>query len=511
MNLLADVHERNAWLTPRAPALVFENTVLTYQDYWTRINRIADGLRLIGARKQDRIALLSMNRPEFVEVYGACERAGFIMTTLNFRLAAAEMRYVLADSDPYALIFEEQYAEIIDGLRPLIGVKQYICIDNAPAWAKPYEAVIEAGSPAGPPFRAEPDDAALIMYTSGTTGRPKGVLRLQRGEVGWAEVMAGQIGVRGDTRHLLMMPFFHAGARSQYIASFWRGGTVHMHRRFDPALIVQAIEADRITHLHLAPTMLQDVLAVSGIERRDLSSVELILNGAAPLPLPVLKRGLAVFGSVFANGYGSTECHITCLAPHQFHLEGTAEEQRRLGSVGQPGIDVDLRIVDDSDAFCGPGVPGEVVCRSATLLGSYWNNGPATIEAMRGGWFHTGDIGYLDQEGYLFLVDRKKDMIISGGENIYCREVEEALLNHPAISDVAVIGVPDQKWGESVKAVAVLKPGAAVTAEALIDYARGQIARYKCPKSVVFTKELPRLSSGKISKIILRTQFGASL
>ncbi|MEA2732907.1 MAG: hypothetical protein QOF70_7382 [Acetobacteraceae bacterium] len=509
MKLLGDIHERNAWFRPHSPAIVFEDQTRSYAEYWERINRIADGLYRLGVRHQDRVGLLSMNRVEYLEVYGACERAGFIISTVNFRLSATEMAFILSDSAPHTLIFEDQYTALLDGLRPALGVKRYVCLGNAPDWADSFEVLVEGGLPDGPPCRAAPDDGALIMYTSGTTGRPKGVFCLQRGEMGWADQMAGLIGVRGDTRQLLMMPFFHRGARSQYVASFLRGGAVHIHRKFDPPHIVDTMEQRRITHTHMAPTMLQDVLNVPGIEQRDLSSVEIILYSAAPMPVPLLKRGLTLLGNVFANGYGGTECNATYLAPHQHHIDGSPEQVKRLASVGQAAVDVDLRIVDEDDNPCAVGVPGEVAYRSHTILGGYWNNGPASVDALRNGWYHSGDVGYLDAEGYLFLVDRKKDMIISGGENIYCREVEDAVERHPAVVEVAVIGVPDPKWGETVCAIVVLRRGEEMTADQLIQHARGQIAHYKAPKIVVFLEELPRLQSGKVSKVILRERFGA--
>ncbi len=509
MKLLADVHERNAWLRPGATAIVHDGAVVTYGAYWDRINRVADGLHRGGTRHGDRVGILSMNRPEFLDLYGACERAGFIASTVNFRLSAAEMAYVLADSAPHTLVFEDGYADTVAGLRDSLGVRRYVCLGDAPAWAEPFTALLD-GSPGGPPFRAAPDDGVLLMYTSGTTGKPKGVFCLQRGEMGWAEQMAGLIGTRGDTRQLLTMPLFHRGARSQYVASFLAGGAVHVHRRFDARAVVDEVEHERITHLHVVPTMVQDILDVPGIEARDLSSVEVVLCAAAPMPVPLLRRGLALLGPVFANGYGGTECNATYLAPWQHYLEGRPVDVARLGSVGQAALDVDLRVVDDDDRPCPTGVAGEVAYRSKTALGGYWNNGAATIEALRGGWYHSGDIGYLDEEGFLFLVDRKKDMIISGGENIYCREVEAALERHPAVLEVAVIGVPDARWGEAVRAIAVLRPGTGATEAELIAHARDEIAHYKSPKSVVFTNALPRLQSGKVSKVALREQFGAA-
>lgn len=509
MKLLADVHERNASLFPNAPALVFNDRTTTFGEHWRRINQLADGLYRGGAARQDRIAILAMNTPEYVEVYGACERAGFIVTTVNFRLAAPEILYVLNDSAPQALIFEAQYADLVDGLRGDLSVERFICLGGeAPAWAVSYEDVILQGSPEGPPFRARPEDGALLMYTSGTTGRPKGVLRSQWGEARLAEVMAGQLGTTSECRQLLMMPFFHAGSRSQYIAAFWKGAAVYIHRNFDPQNILRTIESSRITHLHLAPVMVQSVLDVPNIVSHDLSSVRTILYAAAPMPVPILKRGLAIFGPVFANGYGSTETNCTCHYPHQHRINGSPDDIKRLGSVGQAATDADIRILDEKGNECPTGVAGEVVVRSDTALVRYWNNDKATAEALRDGWFHMGDIGYMDEEKFIFLVDRKKDMIISGGENIYCREVEEALITHPALSDVAVIGIPDEKWGESVRAIAILAPGQLATEEEIIEHARSLIARYKCPKSVIFVEELPRLPSGKVSKVLLRELYG---
>ena len=507
MKLLADIHERNAFLASDSPAVVYEGRTQTFADYWNRINRIAEGLYRRGVRHQDRVALLSMNRLEYIEVYGACERAGFIMTTVNFRLSASEIEHVLKDSAPHTLIFEDQYADIVDRLRPGLKIRDYVCLGNTPDWAMPYESLADAGSSDGPPIRAQADDVAVLMYTSGTTGRPKGVMRTQRGEARQAETMSNVFAKRGDSRQLIMMPLFHVGARCLYYSTFWLAGAVHVQRKFDAKLVLETIQKDRVTHLHLVPTMVGDILNVPEIGSYDLSSVELLLYAAAPMPVSLLKRGIAAFGNVMGNGYGSTESNFTFMPPHQHHPDGTPEQIARLGSVGQAFPDVDMRIVDDEGNDCPIGTPGEVVCRSDSLMSGYWNNGPATVEAMRDGWYHTGDMGYLDRQGFLFLVDRKKDMIITGGENVYCREVEHAIERHPDVHEVAVIGVPDEKWGESVRAVVVLRPGASLTEAELIAFSREQIAHYKAPKSVIFVDELPRVQTGKISKVTLREQF----
>jgi acyl-CoA synthetase (AMP-forming)/AMP-acid ligase II len=345
------------------------------------------------------------------------------------------------------------------------------------------------------------------MYTSGTTGKPKGVMRTHRGEARQAETMSNVFAKRGDTRQLIQMPLFHIGARCLYYSTFWLAGAVYVQRKFDPKLVLEAIEKDRITHLHLVPTMVAGILDVPEVKSYDLSSVELLMYAAAPMPVSLLKRGISIFGNVMGNAYGSTESNFTFMAPHQHHPDGTPEQIARLGSVGQAFPDVDLRIFDDEGNECPTGVPGEVTVRSDSMMAGYWNNGPATVEAMRHGWYRTGDMAYLDEQGYVFLVDRKKDMIITGGENVYCREVEAAIERHPDVHEVAVIGVPDEKWGESVRAVVVLRPDTHLTEAELIAYSREQIAHYKAPKSIVFVDELPRLQTGKISKVALREQY----
>ena len=303
------------------------------------------------------------------------------------------------------------------------------------------------------------------------------------------------------------MPLFHCGARTQGFALTFRGGTIVLHRSFDALEVVRTIERERITQVHLAPTLVQQVLELPGLERYDLRSLKTINYAAAPMPVSVLRRALARFGPIMINGFGQTEGAGVTLRKHYHRPEGDARDLRRLGSVGQPNIDTQLRIVDEQDREVPTGTIGEICLKSPQNMVAYWNNSAATVETLRGGWLHMGDMGYVDADGFTYLVDRKKDMIISGGENVYSREVEEALMAHAAVADVAVIGVPDTRWGEAVKAIVVLKAGCSASPEELILHCRTLVAGYKCPKSVAFLEVLPRLPSGKVSKLSLRQQF----
>jgi len=508
---LADMIENNALKYPDDRCLRYEDRALTHAEYADRVRRLASAWHLRGLRRQDRISILSQNRMEFFEVYGAGELAGFVTATVNWRLAPPEMEYIITDSAPRVLVFEKDYADIVAALRPrLATVEHYVCIDGDVDFAERFEDVVASGSPDGPPFRARPDDVVYLIYTSGTTGRPKGVILGQREELAAAEILGSDMRCYPDDRFLLMMPLFHIGAKILQIAQHWRAGYVVLQRGFDPDAVLRTIEEERITITHMAPTMIQTLIESPAIEKYDVSSLRMIVYAAAPMPLPVLRRGLEIFGPIFQHQYGQTEGPGTTLLCHQHRPNGTARDHEILTSVGQPSPTVRLRIVNDEGEDLPTGETGEILIQSAAMMRGYWNNTIASIETRRDDWIHTGDVGRLDHEGYLYLVDRKKDMIISGGENIYSREVEEALVKHEAVSEAAVIGVPDEKWGEAVKAVIVLRQGKAASAEELIEHCKALIASYKKPKHVVFADELPKVPSGKVNKVRLRELYGSA-
>ena len=507
---LADMIENNAYKYPNEPAFRFAERRLNHGDFADRARRLASAWHLRGLRRQDRVSILSQNRLEFYEVYGAGELAGYVTGTVNWRLTKPEMAFVLGDTAPKVLVFEERYAEIVDALRPeLDTVEHYVCIDGEVDFAEQFEAVVESGSPDGPPFRATPDDIVYLIYTSGTTGRPKGVILGQREELAAAEILGSDMRCYPDDRFLLMMPLFHIGAKILQIAQHWRAGYVVQQQGFDPDAVLRTIEEERITITHMAPTMIQTLIESPAVDKYDVSSLRMIVYAAAPMPLPVLRRGLEIFGPIFQHQYGQTEGPGTTLLCHQHKPDGTERDRELLTSVGQPSPTVRLRIVDDEGRNQPSGKVGEILIQSAAMMRGYWNNTAATIETRRDDWIHTGDVGRLDDEGYLYLVDRKKDMVISGGENIYSREVEEALVKHAAVSEAAVIGVPDKKWGEAVKAIIVLRTGMKATAEELIEHSTTLIASYKKPKHIAFVDELPKVPSGKVNKVRLRELYGA--
>lgn len=510
-NSLKTLWDRNSTWYGREDALIMGDQRRTHASLVTRARCLGSALYKLGVRSQDRVSILSMNSMEYVEVYTANEIAGFITSTVNFRLAPPEIGFILRDASPKVILFESQYAATVDGLRDqLPDVRQFVCLDGEPPpWAVRYEELLASGEPEGAPTAPpEPGAIAALIYTSGTTGRPKGCMLSHDMLLRCAESVGEHLVMSASTRVLLMMPFFHIGAKAVYMAQHRQGGQVFIHRSYDIERILRDIEKERITHLHFAPVMLQGLIEHPDVHRYDLTSLESIYYSAAPMSQPVLKKGLDLFGPIFVQGWGQTECSGTVLPPQDHRLSDDPLQVRRLRSIGHPAFGMQMRLVDDEDRDVPLGQPGELLVRGRCVMSGYWNNSAATIEAMRGGWMHTGDVCTQDEDGYLYLADRKKDIIITGGENVHSREVEEAVVSHPAVQECAVIGVAHAKWGEAVCVVVQVAPNAQVTAQELVAHCRERIAGYKRPRFVVLVPELPRLPSGKISKVDLRKRYG---
>lgn len=504
--------EDNARRIADDPAVVCGDERRTHGELFRRGGRLAAGLEAMGMRKQDRMVVLSMNNIEFIEAYVAGWTAGYVVATVNFRLALPEIIWIMKDIAPRVMMIELQYAAMIPDIRREVAcIETVIVIGGTAEGALTFESVI-ADAPADMPgTRATESDVASLIYTSGTTGRPKGCIMGQRENAINTQVLITSMGNIPGDRFLCVMPLFHIGAMVIALANLANGGTVHVHRQFEPAAVVASFVNDGINQVLLAPTMVHMILQEPDVAQHSYASLRAIVYSAAPMPSNVLRRGMEVFGPVFLQMLGSSEGSSIAWLPMNMHRpQGTAAEQRRLNSTGVPFRVTEIRIVDDVGKECPAGTVGEVVLRSPVMFRGYWNNSPATLEAIRDGWYFSGDVGYFDEDGYLYLVDRKKDMIISGGENIYSREVEEALLQHPAVSEVAVIGRPDEAWGETVCAIVVLNDGAQADEGELIEHSRTLIASYKKPRDVVFVSELPKLVSGKVDKKVLRDAYGAA-
>ncbi len=505
---VGDVIERNARLFPSKTAVVFEGKRPTFAEFATRVRKLSNALCDGGLKRGMRFAILAQNCLEYFEAVGTAETTGFIAVTLNWRLAPAELAPIVEDCTPTVLIFEERFRAQAETLRSQACIERFIVIGAATDWAESYEAVLASGADVPPRFRPEPADTVYLIYTSGTTGKPKGVELSHRAILSSAVMNSWGVGAWTSDRMLIVMPLFHIGGKICELCFHVIGATIYLHRVFDPVAILRQIEEERITTAHFAPIMVRGLLDAPGFKDFRKDSLRAIIYASAPMAVTLLREAIAGFGLIFNQVYGMTECVVgSVLHAHQHLPDGTPAEVSRLASAGQPFFDHEVKVVRADDTECATGEIGEILIRGPSLMTGYWNNRAASDETLRGGWMHTGDMGYFDDECFLFVADRKKDMIVSGGENIYSREVEEALVTHPAVEHAAAIGVPDARWGESVKACVVLRPGHATTEAELIEHCRSLIASYKKPRSVDFVDALPRLFNGKVDKKTLRAEY----
>jgi acyl-CoA synthetase (AMP-forming)/AMP-acid ligase II len=514
--ILGEFFERNERCFGSKPALIFEGRTITHREFAQRVRRLVNSLAYKGLQKQDRLAVLSRNCPEYLEVYGAAGLGGFIGVGVNYRLSLPEQADVMEDAAPSAVFFEAEYEARVDELRAkLPATTLYVAFDkvsaSAAAWSVPYETLLSQASDATPAIRATEDDTLLLIYTSGTTGRAKGVMLGNGAQVAQARGQALTHAANPDGRMLIVMPFYHIGGPTELLTFTSVGATVVLHRMFDAVKILTSIQEHQVTCAHLAPTMIQMMLDVQEKTPYDVSSLATIVYASAPMSVALSLRARSVFGPIFMQVYGMTELGLgTTLLKHQHLLEGTPAEVKRLASAGQPYIDTVIDIVRADGTRCAAGEIGEIWMTSPSVMQGYWNRPELTFDAMGTGLLKTGDVGYFDDEQFLFIVDRKKDMIVSGGENIYSREVEESLLLHPAVAEASVIGVPDDKWGESVMAFVVLRPGMSLSFDEAVAHCRTMIASYKKPRYLKIIDAMPRVpSTNKIDKRALREPFWA--
>ncbi len=504
---LPDLSRHHAATRPDQVALHFAGHDITYAELDLQASRVANGLIAEGVGRASRLAILDKNHDSFFEIWLGAVKANAVLVPVNWRLAPPEVRYVVNDAQAEVLFVGQEYLGTLDRIRrELTTVRRIIVTSGHHASLPSYEPWRDGQDATDSRVPVAPSDVAAQLYTSGTTGHPKGAQLTHANLFALLPLVTEEWGRFAATDvSLVCMPLFHIAGSGYGLCGLYVGATNVLLREVDPRAILQAIPAHRITKTLFVPAVILFLLETPGCQETDFSSLELVLYGASPIPVDLLRRAMAVFKCRFAQVYGLTETTgaITYLGPEHHHPDSAD----RMLSCGRPMAGVELRILDADGQPLPPRQVGEIVCRTPQIMKGYWNLPEATAQTIRGEWLHTGDAGYLDEEGFLYIYDRVKDMIISGGENIYPAEVESALFGHPAIADVAVIGVPDERWGESVKAVVVTRPGHEVTAAELIAYARERIAGYKVPRSIDFVATLPRNPSGKILKRELRLPY----
>lgn len=498
MNIAQNLERATRHFAAR-PAIAFEDQVLSYKNLHDAVDRAAHGLAGLGVGVADRVALFLPNIPAFPISYLAVQKVGAIAVSVNSMLTTEEIHHVLADSGAHTVFTT---APLLPQLQPLIGTDvapERVILCEGSAGGHP--RLDELGASTSGAFAArdmDRDDPAAILYTSGTTGKQKGAVLSHGNVVSNTYATRHALRIDPDDRLLLFLPLFHCFGQNFIMnTAFNSGATIVLHRRFVPEEILTSVEQRGVTMFFGTPTVYIALLDAK-IDPRLLASVRYYFSAAAPMPVEVAMRWRETFGRPVHEGYGLTETSPFASYNHEWEY--------RPGSVGTPVEMVEMKVADTDDQEVAPGEWGEILIKGPNVMLGYWNRADETATALRGGWFHTGDIGYMDPDGYVFLVDRVKDMINAGGLKIWPREVEEVLYRHPAIKECAVVGVPDSLKGEAVKAVVVLHPNAELTAEAMETYCRGHLAAYKVPRQIELAAELPKSATGKILKRVLRAR-----
>ena len=490
---------------PEHTALICGEERSTYRIFNQRVNKLAHALLRLGLRKGDKVAALFYNSIPFVEAYFAAIKAGGVFVPVNFRFVGEEASYILNQSDSRFFFFGDEFSRLVQTIRSTLPRVEFLITTGLPSDSTTgsYEDLLKGSPDSEPPVPLSEDDDCQIMYTSGTTGRPKGAVITHR-NVLWNmfNSILGREEKEGEVS-LVIGPLYHTAAlNNHFTLRVALGGTSILVKEFNAQNVLEMIAREKVTVISGAPAMFHFLLNLPGKEKYDTRSVTKCTTGASILPDETKEKLFRFFPNIqgIYDVYGCTEC-----SPNICILKGK-DSLRKKESVGPPLPFLEVRIVDDQDQAVSANVVGELTCRGPNVMKGYYKDPGGTAEALRGGWLHTGDLARMDEEGFVYIVDRKKDMIISGGENIYPRELEEVLYRHPQIQDAAVVGIPDPLWGETVKAFVVLRKGAAMKEEEVVEYCKAHLASYKKPRSVVFVDSLPRNPSGKVLKTVLRNK-----
>ncbi len=500
-------------IVPDRAAVVFDGQTITFEGLAERVNRLANGLSELGVGPGDRVATMQVNTNQCIEAYFAASQLDAIYVPINFRAKTEELAQMLEIASPTCLLLGERYLPLVpEGSRSSEGI---IVLDGEPTGnGTSYEKLLAESSPDQMRFpEAGDDDTTVIMFTAGTTGVPKGVMLTHDSFSSYLLATVEPADPDVEESNLITVPFYHIAGLQAALAAVYGGRTLVVMRQFDPEEWLQLAQENQANRAMLVPTMLKHLMEHPKFGDYDLSSLSVITYGAAPMPLEVIREAIGKFpGARFINAFGQTETAstITMLPPDDHVLDGSPEEVetklKRLTSIGKPLDDVEVDIVDEEGQSVTVGENGEIVARGSRMMAGYWHEESATRDTMRGGWIYTGDLGYQDEDGYIYLSGRAKDFIKRGGEMISPEEVEQVLRSHPELDDAAVIGVPDVEWGEEVRAVVVGNPEH-TNEELIIEFCRERLAGFKRPRSVVFIDELPRNVMGKVLKRDLREEF----
>ncbi|HKE01139.1 MAG TPA: long-chain-fatty-acid--CoA ligase [Planctomycetota bacterium] len=506
---IPDLLRRSAELHGSLEAIADARRSLTFRELEEDALRLAGGLAARGVSAGDRVAVLAKNRWETIALQFATSELGAVLVPLNWRLRAAELRAIAADAQAVAIAASEEFADAIAAHRAdLPGVRLWIALDGAPGWLPFEELLRERARRDG-----EESVAAIQMYTSGTTGVPRGALLTHRNVTAMVASWRLELPLAPGDRFLQVTPLFHVGGMLLATTSLAAGSRLLLHPEFDPGSAARALANEGVTHALLVPSMVQWIVSERGPtqQQRPFPALKTIVYGAAPMPVALLVRVMEEWGCDFLQGYGLTEtCGVlTALRPEDHRFDPRATPPRRLASAGREVSCCEVRVVDGDGRDVGPDEVGEIVARGDNVTPGYWRMPEATAEAFRDGWLRTGDLATVDDDGFVYVVDRLKDMILVGGENVYPREIEDVLLRHGSVADAAVIGAPHPVWGEEVVAIVAARPGAALSDREVIRHCRERLARFKCPTRVEVRDAIPRSAAGKIEKRALREPYWA--
>jgi acyl-CoA synthetase (AMP-forming)/AMP-acid ligase II len=510
-----------AAICPDKTAIVFEDKRYTFAELNQRVNQLAHSLIKLGAGKGAVIAFLQVNCNQCVETYFAVAKTGAIYLPLNFRAKEKELTYMLNTAEASVLIAGERYLPMIQSIRPeLHHVKHLVSIEKPHPDMHFYEELVQKSSPDEVTADIEEKDTTILMYTAGTTGFPKGVMLSHTSFTNYVLQNVTPPDPEADERNILTVPLYHVAGIQALMAAIYGARTLVMERQFEPVEWMTLVEKEKANRAMMVPTMLKQLLDHPDFKKHDLSSLKVITYGAAPMPLPVIRKALEEFPGVsFINAFGQTETAstITALGPEDHVITGTPEERekklKRLASIGKPMADIEMKVIDqETGEKLGPNKVGEILARGPRVMSGYWKDEEKTKKTIdKDGWVHTGDVGYVDEDGYYFLSGRSSDIIIRAGENISPEELENVIREHPKVEDVAVIGVPDETWGEEPRAVVILKKGVPKSKEVeaeIMEYCRQNLASFKRPRTVLFVDDLPRNPMGKLVKREIREKYG---